>query len=101
MRRECSILFLLCLSLTHSLSLSLSPLLTILTYPSVNIPAYVQGVKINSPHYLAKLPVRKPGKHTYVIVLSQHEKTTNIDYTLRVYRQVFVFRLVVIVTSSI
>lgn len=44
----------------------------------------VQGTKINSPHYLARF--NHPGdKKKYSIVISQHEKSTNLYFTLKVY----------------
>jgi len=45
---------------------------------------YIEGVKINSPHYLCKM---KPPRGTsrYTIVLSQYEKLNTIFYSLKVY----------------
>ncbi|XP_044253389.1 calpain-7-like [Tribolium madens] len=48
-------------------------------------PPYIDGVKINSPHYLCKI-ILGPGSSTkYTIVISQYEKTSTIYYTLRAY----------------
>ncbi|EFA09011.1 calpain-7 [Tribolium castaneum] len=48
-------------------------------------PPYIDGVKINSPHYLCKI-ILSPGSSTkYTIVISQYEKTSTIYYTLRAY----------------
>jgi len=44
----------------------------------------MDGVRINSPHYLAKIQV-KPGGEKFTLVVSQYEKHKNIRYTLRVY----------------
>ncbi|EDV27259.1 uncharacterized protein TRIADDRAFT_37459 [Trichoplax adhaerens] len=45
---------------------------------------FSQGTKINSPHYLAKLDL-PTGYSSYTLVISQHEKTNTIYYTLKVY----------------
>lgn len=45
----------------------------------------VQGVKINTPHYLAKLEQVPRGTSTYTVIVSQLESLTTIYYTLRVY----------------
>ena len=44
----------------------------------------VQGIKINTPHYLAKLPKLSKGTSTYTIVVSQLDSLSTIYYTLRV-----------------
>jgi len=44
----------------------------------------VQGIKINSPHYLAKFE-HPGGKQSYSIVISQHEKSTNLYFSLKVF----------------
>ena len=44
----------------------------------------VQGVKINTPHYLAKLEQVPQGTSTYTVIVSQLESLTTIYYTLRV-----------------
>ena len=44
----------------------------------------VQGVKINTPHYLAKLEQIPRGTSTYTVIVSQLESLTTIHYTLRV-----------------
>ncbi|XP_065178914.1 calpain-7-like [Sycon ciliatum] len=45
----------------------------------------VQGVKINSIHYLAKIENVPRGRSHYMLVISQYEQTNNIDYTLEVH----------------
>uniref|UniRef100_S4RWU0 Calpain 7 n=1 Tax=Petromyzon marinus TaxID=7757 RepID=S4RWU0_PETMA len=52
-------------------------------YPSDPAP-YIDGIRINSPHYLTKLTVKDPGKTVYTLVVSQYEKHNTIQYTLRV-----------------
>nr|XP_022900986.1 calpain-7-like [Onthophagus taurus] len=48
-------------------------------------PPYIDGVRINSPHYLCKI-ILGPGSGTkYTLVVSQYEKSTTIYYTLRAY----------------
>ena len=44
----------------------------------------VQGVKINTPHYLAKLPKVLRGTSTYTVIVSQLDSLSSIYYTLRV-----------------
>ncbi len=44
----------------------------------------IQGVYINSPHILVRFNARK-GKSRFTIVVSQHEKTKTLNFTLRVY----------------
>ena len=44
----------------------------------------VQGVKINTPHYLAKLPKMLRGTSTYTVIVSQLDSLSSIYYTLRV-----------------
>lgn len=44
----------------------------------------VQGVKINTPHYLAKLPTVSKGTSTYTVIVSQLDSLSTIHYTLRV-----------------
>ena len=51
---------------------------------SVDPPAYIEGVRINSPHYLCKL-VLEAGTHHFTLVVSQYEKQHTITYSLRVY----------------
>ena len=46
----------------------------------------IDGVRINSPHYLCKiLTPNGVTNKTYTVVVSQFEKTTSIHYTLRLY----------------
>ncbi|XP_014780312.1 calpain-7 [Octopus bimaculoides] len=47
-------------------------------------PPYIDGVRINSPHYLCKLN-EEPGVNSYTLIVSQYEKNNSIYYTLRVY----------------
>ncbi|XP_042899738.1 calpain-7 [Parasteatoda tepidariorum] len=46
---------------------------------------YIDGVRINSPHYLCKIIVPQGGTARYTLVISQYEKSTTIYYTLRAY----------------
>ncbi|XP_067261286.1 calpain-7 [Chanodichthys erythropterus] len=48
-------------------------------------PPYIDGIRINSPHYLTKIKLTSPGTHTFTLVVSQYEKQNTINYTLRVY----------------
>ncbi|KAJ8922898.1 hypothetical protein NQ315_001440 [Exocentrus adspersus] len=51
----------------------------------VDPPPYIDGVKINSPHYLCKIILGPSSSRRYTIVVSQYEKSTTIYYTLRAY----------------
>ncbi|XP_018418260.1 PREDICTED: calpain-7 [Nanorana parkeri] len=53
-------------------------------YPADPVP-YIDGIRINSPHYLTKIPLTTAGAHTFTLVVSQYEKQNTIHYTLRVY----------------
>ncbi|KAL1494017.1 hypothetical protein ABEB36_009690 [Hypothenemus hampei] len=49
-------------------------------------PPFIDGVKINSPHYLCKIILSpNTGNTNFTIVVSQYEKSTTIYYTLRAY----------------
>ncbi|XP_031826247.1 calpain-7 [Nomia melanderi] len=48
-------------------------------------PPYINGVKINSPHYLCKIKLDAQSDTRYTLVISQYEKTNTIYYTLRAY----------------
>ncbi|XP_061145473.1 calpain-7 isoform X1 [Syngnathus typhle] len=48
-------------------------------------PPYIDGIRINSPHYLTKIRLTGAGSHTFTLVVSQYEKQNTINYTLRVY----------------
>ncbi|XP_057659108.1 calpain-7-like [Diorhabda carinulata] len=48
-------------------------------------PPYIDGVKINSPHYLCKILLNSESNRKFTIVVSQYEKSTTIYYTLRAY----------------
>lgn len=48
-------------------------------------PPFIDGVRINSPHYLCKLLVNETSAKRYTLVVSQYEKMNTIYYTLRVY----------------
>lgn len=48
-------------------------------------PPYLDGVRINSPHYLCKMVVPQGGDTRYTLVVSQYEKSNTIHYTLRAY----------------
>ncbi|XP_051576823.1 calpain-7-like isoform X2 [Myxocyprinus asiaticus] len=48
-------------------------------------PPFIDGIRINSPHYLTKIKLTSPGTYTFTLVVSQYEKQNTINYTLRVY----------------
>lgn len=48
-------------------------------------PPYIDGVPINSPHYLCKIIVGERGCDRYTLVVSQYEKSRTIYYSLRAY----------------
>ena len=48
-------------------------------------PPHIDGVKINSPHYLCKIKLDTQSDSRYTLVISQYEKTNTIYYTLRAY----------------
>ncbi|KAG6797685.1 calpain-7 [Apis mellifera caucasica] len=48
-------------------------------------PPYIDGVRINSPHYLCKIKLDTQVDTRYTLVISQYEKTNTIYYTLRAY----------------
>ncbi|XP_017673423.1 PREDICTED: calpain-7 isoform X2 [Lepidothrix coronata] len=52
-------------------------------YPA-DPPPYIDGIRINSPHYLTKIKLTSPGPHTFTLVVSQYEKQNTIHYTIRV-----------------
>ncbi|KAB0794256.1 hypothetical protein PPYR_13876 [Photinus pyralis] len=53
-------------------------------YPN-DPPPYIDGVRINSPHYLCKIILNSSSSRRYTLVVSQYEKTQTIYYTLRAY----------------
>lgn len=48
-------------------------------------PPYIDGVRINSPHYLCKIILGPGSSRKYTLVVSQYEKSQTIYYTLRAY----------------
>ncbi|XP_043248289.1 calpain-7-like [Colletes gigas] len=48
-------------------------------------PPYIDGVAVNSPHYLCKIKLDSESDTRYTLVISQYEKTNTIYYTLRAY----------------
>ncbi|KAK0174924.1 hypothetical protein PV327_010631 [Microctonus hyperodae] len=48
-------------------------------------PPYIDGVRINSPHYLTKIKLNPDNESKYTLVISQYEKMNTIYYTLRAY----------------
>ena len=45
---------------------------------------FIDGTRINSPHYLCKIPIQGDCKD-YTLIISQYQKTSTIYYSLRVY----------------
>ena len=43
----------------------------------------IDGVRINSPHYLCKIPIDDKMPRKLTLVVSQYEKSTTIYYTVR------------------
>ncbi|CAH4028535.1 unnamed protein product [Pieris brassicae] len=48
-------------------------------------PPYIDGIRINSPHYLCKIITTDTNTDRFTLVVSQYEKTRTIFYTLRAY----------------
>lgn len=48
-------------------------------------PPFIEGIRINSPHYLCKLVIPQNGETKYTLIISQYEKSNTIYYTLRAY----------------
>ena len=48
-------------------------------------PPYIDGVRINSPHYLSKIKLDSQSESRYTLVISQYENMNTIYYTLRAY----------------
>lgn len=48
-------------------------------------PPFIDGVRINSPHYLTKIKLNTNSETKYTLVVSQYEKMNTIYYTLRAY----------------
>ena len=46
---------------------------------------YLDGIRINSPHYLVKIVLKESMTQRFTLVVSQYEKTNAIHYSLRVY----------------
>jgi len=67
--------------------------ITVLVYKSNGNRVYLpydkkpilDGVRINSPHFLSQLPIIEPGISRYTLVIAQHEKMKTIYYSLRIY----------------
>lgn len=76
-----------CLTIFDRLCFELSLTFIILNehFLSVDPPPYIDGIKINSPHYLCKIILGPASARKYTIVVSQYEKSTTIYYTLRAY----------------
>ncbi|KAI1285104.1 Calpain-7 [Halotydeus destructor] len=53
-------------------------------YMPFNPPPMIDGARVNSPHYLCKIPASQ-GATDYTLVISQYEKSSTIFYTLRAY----------------
>ncbi|XP_075230282.1 calpain-7-like [Lycorma delicatula] len=53
-------------------------------YPN-DPPPYIDGIRINSPHYLCKIILNENSPRKFTLVVSQYEKMHTIHYTLRAY----------------
>ncbi|RXG53980.1 Calpain-7 [Armadillidium vulgare] len=51
----------------------------------VDPPPYIDGVRINSPHYLCKILLKDSSVEKFTLVVSQYEKQNTIHYSLRIY----------------
>ena len=54
-------------------------------YLPMDPPPFIDGIRINSPHYLCKITIPEKGSTNYVLAVSQYEKTTTINFTLRAF----------------
>lgn len=54
-------------------------------YYPMDPPPYIDGVRINSPHYLCKIILTPNSCRKFTLVISQYEKTATIYYSLRAY----------------
>lgn len=57
----------------------------LIIFHTVDPAPYIDGVRINSPHYLCKMVLKEAGTHKFTLVVSQYEKHLTIHYSLRVY----------------
>ena len=48
-------------------------------------PPFIDGVRINSPHYLCQTKIADDTPRKLSLVVSQYEKSTTIDFTIRIY----------------
>lgn len=56
--------------------------LVLICFVLVSDNPFLEGTKINSPFYLAKLNAPK-GTNRFTLVVSQYEKTNTIHYTIK------------------
>ncbi|TRY75656.1 hypothetical protein TCAL_00504 [Tigriopus californicus] len=54
-------------------------------YNPYDPPPYIDGMRINSPHYLCKTVITPETPKKMTLIVSQFNKSTHIHYTLRVY----------------
>ncbi len=48
-------------------------------------PPYIDGVRINSPHYLCQTVIKPETPRKLTLVVSQYEKSATINFSLRVF----------------
>ena len=59
-----------------------SPVLILPSFYFILLDPLIDGVRINSPHYLCKIPVSDQTPRKLTLVVSQYEKSTTIYYTV-------------------
>ena len=80
--------------------MSFSLFLSLLSCFRVSDNPLLEGTKINSPFYLAKLNAPK-GTNRFTLVVSQYEKTNTIHYTIKACAFLVVFGFLVLLLFTL